>query len=91
MVKNIIDELVAFSNLLPLKSNTLVTQESGSGKILGLKPLIKGGGGGVGGEGGGGCYFLYVIVVMNQTVSKKILMFLAMFKFVFSVIALSKY
>ena len=45
MVKNIIDELVAFSNLLPLKSNTLVTQESGSGKILGLKPLIKGGGG----------------------------------------------
>ena len=83
MVKNIIDELVAFSNLLPLKSNTLVTQESGSGKILGLKPLIKG--------GGGGCYFLYVIVVMNQTVSKKILMFLAMFKFVFSVIALSKY
>ena len=46
MVKNIIDELVAFSNLLPLKSNTLVTQESGSGKILGLKPLIKGGGGG---------------------------------------------
>ena len=89
MVKNIIDELVAFSNLLPLKSNTLVTQESGSGKILGLKPLIKGGGGGVG-ERGGGCYFLYVIVVMNQTVSKKILMFLAMFKFVFSVIALSK-
>ena len=53
MVKNIIDELVAFSNLLPLKSNTLVTQESGSGKILGLKPLIKGGGGG-GGRGGGG-------------------------------------
>ena len=48
MVKNIIDELVAFSNLLPLKSNTLVTQESGSGKILGLKPLIKGGGGGGG-------------------------------------------
>ena len=87
MVKNIIDELVAFSNLLPLKSNTLVTQESGSGKILGLKPLIKGGGGG---REGGGCYFLYVIVVMNQTVSKKILMFLAMFKFVFSVIALSK-
>ena len=86
MVKNIIDELVAFSNLLPLKSNTLVTQESGSGKILGLKPLIKGGGG----REGGGCYFLYVIVVMNQTVSKKILMFLAMFKFVFSVIALSK-
>ena len=85
MVKNIIDELVAFSNLLPLKSNTLVTQESGSGKILGLKPLIKGVG-----ERGGGCYFLYVIVVMNQTVSKKILMFLAMFKFVFSVIALSK-
>ena len=52
MVKNIIDELVAFSNLLPLKSNTLVTQESGSGKILGLKPLIKGGGGGGGGGGG---------------------------------------
>ena len=53
MVKNIIDELVAFSNLLPLKSNTLVTQESGSGKILGLKPLIKGGGwGGVGKRGG---------------------------------------
>ena len=52
MVKNIIDELVAFSNLLPLKSNTLVTQESGSGKILGLKPLIKGGGG-VGERGGG--------------------------------------
>ena len=52
MVKNIIDELVAFSNLLPLKSNTLVTQESGSGKILGLKPLIKGGGG-CGREGGG--------------------------------------
>ena len=89
MVKNIIDELVAFSNLLPLKSNTLVTQESGSGKILGLKPLIKGGGVGWA-RGGGGCYFLYVIVVMNQTVSKKNLMFLAMFKFVFSVIALSK-
>ena len=53
MVKNIIDELVAFSNLLPLKSNTLVTQESGSGKILGLKPLIKGGGGGWVGERGG--------------------------------------
>ena len=88
MVKNIIDELVAFSNLLPLKSNTLVTQESGSGKILGLKPLIKGGGGWA--RGGGGCFFFYVIVVMNQTVSKKILMFLAMFKFVFSVIALSK-
>ena len=52
MVKNIIDELVAFSNLLPLKSNTLVTQESGSGKILGLKPLIKGGGG-VWARGGG--------------------------------------
>ena len=56
MVKNIIDELVAFSNLLPLKSNTLVTQESGSGKILGLKPLIKGGGGG---GGGGGVLFFF--------------------------------
>lgn len=55
MVKNIIDELVAFSNLLPLKSNTLVTQESGSGKILGLKPLIKGGG--VGWARGGGLLF----------------------------------
>ena len=54
MVKNIIDELVAFSNLLPLKSNTLVTQESGSGKILGLKPLIKGWGWA---RGGGGVLF----------------------------------
>ena len=57
MVKNIIDELVAFSNLLPLKSNTLVTQESGSGKILGLKPLIKGGGG-VGERGGVVIFFM---------------------------------
>ena len=57
MVKNIIGELVAFSNLLPLKSNTLVTQESGSGKILGLKPLIKGVGGGRGGREGGGLLF----------------------------------
>ena len=74
---------------LPLKSNTLVTKESGSGKILGLKALIKQGGG-TGGGGEGGCYFIYLIVVMKQTMSKKNSMFLAMFKFVFSAIALSK-